>query len=479
MFLGAKKGTLDQKENKEGKFPSGSFDCQESTESLRNRFILAEREAFPVERPPVLKPACEWRVRVKNTHVKLIFLGILVLIFIGIVVLNGTVSKEPLAQKVNAENNQPQDVCSRGKRSTNYKDRVALLTECIDGKDFVYNSEHAIYFLKRGYGYERLKQEDLALNDYLKAIELNKNYADAYYNAGNIYFSQKKYDIALSSYSKSIELNPGDGLAYYNRGQVYKETGEYEKALADYDKTISLNKMKAESYLNRGFCLKKLKNYKNAFEEYSKAINENPKYAEAYNDRGYLYYQFKIYDAALADYNKALELNPNYSRARNNRLALYIDIGGYDTAFKELDKMVERDPTYLGKAYYCRGSIYRKMEDYDSSVQNYEKAIEIDPEFTWSYNNLAIIYYSSDDQKYRNPERAVDLLLKAMKISGPRVPEYNHSLAAAYARLGQFQKSVEYQTVDIDIAKERGWGEEKVKELQEELEAYENNRIPD
>ena len=113
-----------------------------------------------------------------------------------------------------------------------------------------------------------------------------------------------------------------------------------------------------------------------------------------------------------------------------------------------------------------------------SAINDYEKAIQLDPKFTWPYNNLAIILYSTEDPKYLNPQKAVDLLLKALEISGPRVPAYNESLAGAYARLDQFDKAIEYQNIAIDIVEERGWYE-KAEEYKAQLESYKNNKILD
>ncbi|MFM6513487.1 MAG: tetratricopeptide repeat protein, partial [Microcystis panniformis] len=47
-------------------------------------------------------------------------------------------------------------------------------------------------------GNRNQNQLDLALADYNKAIELNGNDAELYYNRGEIYRQQQKSDIALA-----------------------------------------------------------------------------------------------------------------------------------------------------------------------------------------------------------------------------------------------------------------------------------------
>ena len=55
-----------------------------------------------------------------------------------------------------------------------------------------------------------------------KAIELNPNYAKAYYNRGIAKFDLQDYKGAIADYTKAIELNPNYAKAYYNRGIAKK-----------------------------------------------------------------------------------------------------------------------------------------------------------------------------------------------------------------------------------------------------------------
>lgn len=366
--------------------------------------------------------------------------------------------------------------CSKGIHESNYENRVSLLTQCIESKDFVYNSGSAIYFFKRGFGYDSLKKYNLALNDYQKAIELNPKYSNAYHNMGIIYHNTNKYALALRAYNKAIEFDPKLVDAYYNRGQLYREKMDFcQEAVRDYNQVISLNKNYYGAYFGRGVCRVESREYKKALEDFNIAIEINPKFAFPYNSRGCLFFEFGKFEQALDDYNKALLLSPNNFQFLTNRALLYSETDQYQLALEDFLTLIKLYPNEA-KTYYSIGLLYKHMGKISESVESYEKAIDLNPQFTWSYNNLAEIFYSSTDLKYRNPEKAVNLLLKALEISGPRVPAYNQSLAAAYAQLGQFQKSIEYQSVAVDIARERGW-DKTLEEYQKELEAYKEKRI--
>ncbi|MBN1992945.1 MAG: tetratricopeptide repeat protein, partial [Anaerolineae bacterium] len=58
-----------------------------------------------------------------------------------------------------------------------------------------------------------LKQYDKALADYTRAIELNPEYADAFYNTACAYAFQNNVEAALSPLRRALELDPEKILA--------------------------------------------------------------------------------------------------------------------------------------------------------------------------------------------------------------------------------------------------------------------------
>ncbi|MEH1931679.1 tetratricopeptide repeat protein [Nostoc sp.] len=88
--------------------------------------------------------------------------------------------------------------------------------------------------------------------DYTKAITINPQDAEAYYNRGNLYSDQKKWELALADFTKAIAINPQDAEAYVHRGNIYSDQKKWELALADYNKAIAINPQFVEAYLSRG-----------------------------------------------------------------------------------------------------------------------------------------------------------------------------------------------------------------------------------
>jgi tetratricopeptide (TPR) repeat protein len=80
-----------------------------------------------------------------------------------------------------------------------------------------------------------------AIKDFNKAIELNPEDANAYFNRGGAYRDTGNYGQAVKDFTRAIELSPKDADAYDNRGIAYDLKGEYAQALKDYNRSIELN----------------------------------------------------------------------------------------------------------------------------------------------------------------------------------------------------------------------------------------------
>ncbi|MCA9891205.1 MAG: tetratricopeptide repeat protein, partial [Anaerolineae bacterium] len=60
----------------------------------------------------------------------------------------------------------------------------------------------------RDLAYYELKQYEQAIADYDKAIQLEPQYASAYYNRGLAYYMLNEYDLAIADYEAALKFDP-------------------------------------------------------------------------------------------------------------------------------------------------------------------------------------------------------------------------------------------------------------------------------
>lgn len=121
------------------------------------------------------------------------------------------------------------------------------------------NPKNEVLYFARGTVYENLKNEEKAVADYKKAIELKSDYYDAHFNLGAYFFNKgaekineanglpyseskkfeamkleakKLFETSIPSIEKANELNPKDIDTANMLIKVYTQTEQYDKAKA-------------------------------------------------------------------------------------------------------------------------------------------------------------------------------------------------------------------------------------------------------
>ncbi len=132
---------------------------------------------------------------------------------------------------------------------------------------------------------------------------------DFYIWRGNMWYNLKENDKSLDDYEKVIELDPNYALAYYNRGFVWVVKQDYDKAIEDYRKAISIDSDYASAYVIKASILRAMRKYDNAIKDYDVAISIDPNYANAYYNRGLAKKEHNVdLEGSKKDFERYLEL---------------------------------------------------------------------------------------------------------------------------------------------------------------------------
>jgi Zn-dependent protease with chaperone function len=119
------------------------------------------------------------------------------------------------------------------------------------------------------------------------------------------------------------------------------------------------------------------------------------------------------------------------------------------------------DNPYL---YSNLGDLYYNINDYTETIRAYEKSIDLKPDNPHVLNNLAWLYATCDDKNLRNPERALNLALKAADIE--ESPHILDTLAESYYINGQLEEAVSAESYALRIAKkQRSYYENQLKKF--------------
>ncbi|MTJ35175.1 tetratricopeptide repeat protein [Dolichospermum sp. UHCC 0260] len=215
---------------------------------------------------------------------------------------------------------------------------ISLGTECFNKKDYKgaiddftqainINPNYAKAYFNRGLARYHLGDKQSAIDDWTQAIRINPNYADTYYSRGLAHSELGDNQSAIDDYTQAININPNYDLAYRNRGIARSELGDKQGAIDDYSQAININPNYDLAYCNRGIARSKLGDKQGAINDYTQAININPNDADAYFHRGYNHYHLGDNQSAIDDFTQAIKINPNDADAYFNRGVIHSELG--------------------------------------------------------------------------------------------------------------------------------------------------------
>ncbi|MCZ7380032.1 MAG: tetratricopeptide repeat protein [Candidatus Methanoperedens sp.] len=69
----------------------------------------------------------------------------------------------------------------------------------------------------------------------------------------------------------------------------------------------------------------------------------------------------------------------------------YYSARKFDKAIEDYNKAIELNPK-LAEAYNNRGVVYIYIKEFDKAIKDYNKAIELDPKYAEAYNNRGAVY---------------------------------------------------------------------------------------
>lgn len=326
------------------------------------------------------------------------------------------------------------------------------------------------------------------------------------FNLGNRLFKEGNYEGAIEKYSGALIESPDNFKIYFNRSLAWKKLNKMNNALKDLDRVIQLKPELPFPYLERGIILGEQGFNDLELKNYNIAIELKPDYIQAYHNRGFLRDEIGDYESAVQDYTRALEIDPDYFPSLVNRADIYQKQEKFELAILDLNRAIDVNKDSLdaymsrGKAYYKRDNFELAIKDFDMVLQlnaeieeaylykgniwylkcdiekvikNYLLAIDLLPNDSNEYNELAWIFATIPDEKYRDGKKALMYAQQANKL------DYNYknldTLSAAFAESGRFEDAIETQIKAINLCKEEK-DSEMVPQLLNRLKYYKANK---
>lgn len=232
-----------------------------------------------------------------------------------------------------------------------------------------------------------------------------------------------------------LEFQPNNIENLSALGKILLYTKNFEAAINYFRKIIELKPDNWDAYLHLGLAYEGLDNYEQAIFYLKRAVAVNQFLAEAYWIMGRIYLKIGNYGLAMKNYEKAVEIAPNNTRYLNSLAKLYFTLDKNAQAIRTLQLAIDNNPNSKWSYYYL-GQCLEKEYQFDIAIEQYEKAINIDPQFVEAKLALAKLY-----QLNNNTKRAIEILEELAFDSND--PEILLFLAQLYYSTNNFTKAKE------------------------------------
>ncbi|HHP7243029.1 MAG TPA: tetratricopeptide repeat protein [Cyclobacteriaceae bacterium] len=311
------------------------------------------------------------------------------------------------------------------------------------------------------------------------------------------FYNNQKYNKSIYHLSLFLNDNPKNTNALYLRGLCYEQTNDALKAITDYELVTNINNQHSEAYLNKALLYMDLKNYDQAIKDFNHLLynhetteSTNAVFfkSSAYggvtsvhslydfkcdilNLRGLCYLNILDFDKALEDFNRALSMDSNNPDYYVNRGLTYMELDSTHMARLDFQKAIELQPDHqealynhsllenkplsqelfnesFPYSYSKRAYKFFKSGEYQKALEDYNKALEIDPANALDYNNRGLI-----KTKLKDLEGAILDFKKSIELNANLIKNYLH-IGNAYFDLKEFINADQYYDLYLLFHKE-------------------------
>lgn len=184
-----------------------------------------------------------------------------------------------------------------------------------------------------------------------KAIELDKNNADALEKLGKVYVEKSSLDQAIALYQQAVKDNPSEARFYILAGELYESKQAWDQAKSMYEQALKVSPDNPLACNNLAYViLQRGGNLDVAMEMAQTARRVKPNWANAADTLGWAYYRKGIYQSAINQFQEAMRLNQK--------------VGAPDDAV----------------FHYHLGLAYQKSNQMSLARQQLEKAVKLSPD---------------------------------------------------------------------------------------------------
>ena len=245
------------------------------------------------------------------------------------------------------------------------------------------------------YEYQHMREYDLALEFYNKALPYAEDPDTIYHEIRCCFLSAGRKEEALAYFHQMIDKDPYNSKAWTNIGDIYRMMGQYEESIDPYEFALSIDPEDLWTNMHLADIYYDLGRYKEAIDTLEEALRNGIETSMIHTTIGDCYYRLNDLHSAEEHFSKALEINPMIGSGYAGLGYVFSDRGQSKKAIKYFEKALELEPWETDHLYSI-ATDYMKLKEYDKAMDYLRKIQEETPNDADAYYYIADLYGQQD-----------------------------------------------------------------------------------
>jgi tetratricopeptide (TPR) repeat protein len=218
-----------------------------------------------------------------------------------------------------------------------------------------------------------------------------------------------------------------------------------------------------------------VRHWKDRITLYAHAVAVTKNNHMMHNNYGNAMFGAGRYEEAAAQYREALRIEPEYFEAHINLGKTILAQKKFQQAADYFRYLITLEPDHLEANVFLSKILLMDLHDTKSAIKQCYRILEIKPDHIETFNNIAWVFATTEDESLSNPSEAIKLAEKACALNKGKSAQPLDTLAAAYASAGRFEEAVETAEKAINLAETQG-KKDLAEEIRERLGLYKSGQ---
>ncbi|HEY9867953.1 MAG TPA: tetratricopeptide repeat protein [Candidatus Obscuribacterales bacterium] len=283
-------------------------------------------------------------------------------------------------------------------------------------------ADYALAYANRAWLALLLDQSSLALPDLRRSLEVQGDLKPAVLALLRTYIDSGKLEQARVVADRAFARWPEDTQVCLLAGDAYVAAGDVKSARQRYQKALVFGPNNPRTLLRLAHTAERLGDLDDAISRAKAAVQASPEHAQARLELGRYLEMNRNLRAAQLQYERALELNPATS-VRQSVYGPLLRVLINTNKLEEADRLSKRwlaENPESAECRYNRAWVASQLpgpENKAEAVEEYRKAVALNPELVQAHYNLALILISQGKEQEAARE------LKAFIEKSPKDPD--------------------------------------------------------